>query len=73
MLFSFVGPRSGRVLTAYFDGQHLIVQKTPIYIFPGSPNSDAMLEFVRRQAGGINQSLDTTCFPKPVGGVQVSV
>ncbi|KAL4788550.1 hypothetical protein BJX76DRAFT_115 [Aspergillus varians] len=66
MLFSFVGPRSGRILMAYFDGQHLIVQQSPLYNFPGSPGSDAMLEFVRHQAAGLTPNMDTTRFPKPI-------
>ncbi|KAL4917558.1 hypothetical protein BDW62DRAFT_201588 [Aspergillus aurantiobrunneus] len=69
MLFSFLGPRCGRVLTAYFDGQHLVVQRLPLLNFPGSPNSDAMFEFVRFQAAGITPGLDTTRFPKPTGVV----
>lgn len=73
MLFSFVGPRHGRILTAYFDEQNLVVKKTPLHYFPASPDSVAMREFLRYQAGGINLSLDTTRFPDPVKGAPVSV
>lgn len=70
MLFSFAGPRSGRILTAYFDGEDLIVQHSPIYSFPAFA-SDAMREFVRHQAAEVAPGLKTTRLPSAVKGAQI--
>ncbi|KAI9367112.1 hypothetical protein BJX61DRAFT_547804 [Aspergillus egyptiacus] len=46
LVFSFMGPRHGRILHAHYDGKRLIIQKSKLFDF-GNGNISAMKTFVR--------------------------
>ncbi|KAL4941083.1 hypothetical protein BDV06DRAFT_223439 [Aspergillus oleicola] len=58
MLFSFMGPRHGRILLAYFDGQQLVIRKSPLYQFT-SRDEGSMELFARYQAAEIGAGVTT--------------
>ncbi|KAL4958566.1 hypothetical protein BDW69DRAFT_179564 [Aspergillus filifer] len=59
MLFSFMGPRHGRILLAYSDGRQLIIRKSPLYQFT-SRDEGSMELFARYQAAEIGSGVTTS-------------
>ena len=59
MIFSFVGERHGRVLSAYFDGEHLVIQASRLYRFL-TTNTDTWNYFLRNLAAGVSEEESTT-------------
>ncbi|KAL3452050.1 hypothetical protein BJX65DRAFT_303762 [Aspergillus insuetus] len=50
---------ASRILPAYFDGGHLVIQKSGIYRF-SSTNQEPFDLFLRYMSAGINEKEDTT-------------
>lgn len=59
MIFSLAGEQHGRILTAYFDGQHLVIQKSGFYPFYSADRASFDL-FMRYIAADVNTEEDTT-------------
>jgi hypothetical protein len=58
MVLSVFGEQHGRILLAYFDDGHLVIQKSSIYRFSGT-NQEPFDLFLRYMAAGIIEKEDT--------------